>query len=152
MEGRGRGRVGREGPGWGKGPPVATGGWGDPPKGNCQSGPDPHLEALVICILQLEINFASRCNGVRLPRASGKSPDFPGSSPAASAELLPPRNLTAIQRFRGSLPDFPRLPQKFPRLLQRFPANFSDFPASSPDFAGSSRATSPQFSPFVWEA
>ena len=29
----------------------------------------------------LETNLASRWEGVRLPRASGKSPDFPGSSP-----------------------------------------------------------------------
>ena len=29
----------------------------------------------------LEINLASRWEGVKLPRASGKSPDFPGSSP-----------------------------------------------------------------------
>ena len=42
-----------------------------------------------------EINLASRWEGVRLPRASGKPPDFPGSSPnfpgsfsATSPEVL----------------------------------------------------------------
>ena len=36
----------------------------------------------------LETNLASRWEGVRLPRASGKSPDFLGSSPATSLEVL----------------------------------------------------------------
>ena len=78
----------------------------------------------------LETNLASRWEGVRLPRASGKSPDFPGSSPnfpgsfsATSPEVLSLWNLTAIQRFPGSSPNFP----------------------------GSS-LTSPEVSPFLWEA
>ena len=85
----------------------------------------------------LETNLASRWEGVRLPRASGKSPDFPGSSPncpgsfsATSPEVLSLWNLTVIQRFPGSFPDFP---------------------GGSPNFPGSSR-TSPEVSPFLWEA
>ena len=85
----------------------------------------------------LETNLASRWEGVRLPRASGKSPDFPGSSPnlrgsfsATAPEVLSLWNLTAIQRFPGSFPNFP---------------------GSSPNFPGSSR-TSPEVTPFLWEA
>ena len=62
----------------------------------------------------LEINLVSRWEGVRLPRASGKSPGFFGSSPnfpgsfsATSPEVLSLWNLTAIQGFPGSFPDFP---------------------------------------------
>ena len=54
---------------------------------------------LLLCFLSInaffpETNLASRWEGVRLPRACGKSPDFPGSSP----------------NFSGS---FRRLPRKF---------------------------------------
>ena len=73
--------------------------------------------------------MASRWEGVRLPRASGKSPDFHGSSPnfpgsfsATSPEVLSLWNLTAIQGFPGSFPDFP--------------GSSPDFPGSSPDFPG----------------
>ena len=79
---------------------------------------------------QLGANLASRWEGVRLPRASGKSPDFPGSSPnfprcfsATSPEVLSLWNFTAIQGFPGSFPDFPgsspELPRKFPGLPRR---------------------------------
>ena len=61
----------------------------------------------------LETNLAGRWEGVRLTRASGKSPDFPGSSPnfpgsfsATSPEVLSLWNLTAIQGCPGSFPDF----------------------------------------------
>ena len=77
----------------------------------------------------LETNLASRWEGVRLPRASGKSPDYPGSSPnfpgsfsATSPEVLSLWNLTAIQRFPGSFPDLPE--------------SFADFPGGFPDFPG----------------
>ena len=77
----------------------------------------------------LETNLASRWEGVRLPRASGKSPDFPGSSPnfpgsfsVTSPEVLSLWNFTAIQGFPGSFPDFP--------------GSFPDFPGSVPDFPG----------------
>ena len=63
---------------------------------------------------KIKTNLASRWKGVRLPRASGRSPDFPGSSPnfpgrflATSLEVLSLWNLTAIQGFPGSFPDFP---------------------------------------------
>ena len=86
---------------------------------------------------QLETNLASRWEGVRLPPASGKSPDFPGSFPnfpgsfsATSPDVLSLWNETAIQRFPGTFPNFP---------------------GSSPNFPGSSR-TSPEVSPFLWEA
>ena len=69
----------------------------------------------------LETNLASRWEGVRLPRASGKSPDFPGGSPnfagsflVTSPEVLSLWNLTAIQRFSGSSPDFPGSSPDFP--------------------------------------
>ena len=80
----------------------------------------------------LETKLASRWEGVRLPRASGKSPDFPGSSPnfpgtfsATSPEVLSLWNLTAILRFPGSCP---KLPRKFPKL----PGKFPDFPGGQP--------------------
>ena len=74
--------------------------------------------------------LASPWEGVGLPRASGKSPDFPGSSPnfpgsfsATSPEVLSLWNFTAIQGFPGSFPDFP--------------GSFPDFPGGQP---------------FLWEA
>ena len=52
-------------------------------------------------VANLETDLASRWEGVKLPRASGKSPDFPGSSPnfpgrfsATSPEVLSLWNLT----------------------------------------------------------
>ena len=83
----------------------------------------------------LETNLASRWEGVRLPRASGKSPDFPGSSPnfpgsfsATSPEVLPLWNLTAI----------PEVPRKFPELPRKFPKRkFPDFPGGQPLSLGS---------------
>ena len=85
----------------------------------------------------LETNLASRWEGVRLPRASGKSPDFSGSSPnfpgsfsATSPEVLSLWKFTAIQGFPGSFPDFP--------------GSSPDFPGSLPDFPGGQ--------PFLWEA
>ena len=63
---------------------------------------------------ELETDLASRWESVRLPRASGKSPDFPrtfpnfpGSFSATSPEVLSLWNFTAIQGFPGSFPDFP---------------------------------------------
>ena len=55
---------------------------------------------------------------------------FPGSFSATSPEVLLLWNLTAIQRFPGSFPNFP--------------GSFRDFPGSS--------RTSPEVSPFLWEA
>ena len=95
------------------------------------------LEIAGAYISDWERNLASRCEGVRLLRASGKFPDFPGSSPnfsgsfsATSPEVLSLWNLTAIQGLPGSFPDFP---------------------GSSPNFPGGSR-TSPEVSTFFWEA
>ena len=83
-----------------------------------------------------ETNLASHWEGVRLPRASGKSPDFPGSSPnfpgsfsATSPEVLSLWNLTAIQGLPGSFPDFPASSPNFPR-------GFPDFPGGQPLFLG----------------
>ena len=85
----------------------------------------------------LETHLASRWEGVRLPRASGKctdfpesSPNFPGSFSATSPEVLSLWNLTATQRF---------------------PRSFPNFPGSSPNLPGSSQ-TSLEVSPFLWEA
>ena len=74
--------------------------------------------------------MASRWKGVRLPRASGKSPDFPGSFSATSPEALPLWNLTAIQGFPGSSPDFPG-------SSPDFPGSFRDFPGGQPLSLGS---------------
>ena len=85
----------------------------------------------------LETNLASRWEGFRLPRASGKSPDFPGSSPdfpgsfwATFPEVLSLWNLTAIQGFPGSFPDFPG-------SSPNFPGGFPHFPGGQPLFLGS---------------
>ena len=73
--------------------------------------------------------MASRWEGVRLPRASGKPPDFPGSSPnfpgsfsATSPEVLSLWYFTAIQRFPGNFPDFPGSSPDLPGLPRKFPA------------------------------
>ena len=85
---------------------------------------------------KLEIDLASRWEGVRLPRASGKPPDFPGSSPnfpgsfsATSPEVLSLWNLTVT---RGS-----------PEVSQTSP----EVPRTSPEVP----RTSPEVSPFLWE-
>ena len=76
----------------------------------------------------LETNLASRWKGVRLPRASGKSPDFPGSSPN-----FPGSSLTVELNSNPEVPrKFPRLPRKFPKLPRKFP----DFPGGQPLFLG----------------
>ena len=74
----------------------------------------------------METNLASRWEGIRLPRTSGKSPNFPGSSPnfwgsssATSPEVLSLWNLTAIQGFPGGFPDFPDVPRRFRGLPRR---------------------------------
>ena len=98
---------------------------------------DSRCEKKFEIAFELETNLASRWEGVRLPWASGKSPDFPGSSPnfpgsfsVTSPEVLSLWNLTAIQGFPGSFPDFP--------------GSSPDFPGSFPDFPGGQ--------PFLWEA
>ena len=50
--------------------------------------------------LQLETHLASRWEGVKLPRASGKSPDFPGGSPNFPGSFLAtsPKVLSLYQR------------------------------------------------------
>ena len=85
----------------------------------------------------LETNLASRWEGVRLPPSFWDVPGLPRKFPellrkfsATSPEVLSLWNLTAIQRFPGSFPNFP---------------------GSSPNFPGSS-GTSPEVSPFLWEA
>ena len=106
-------------------------------------GPEPYFCCILILwgfggcsshrsYTTLETNLASRWEGVRLPRASGKSLDFPGSSPnfhgsssATSPEVLRLWNLTAIQRFPGSFPNFPGSSPNFPR-------SFPDFPGGQP--------------------
>ena len=76
----------------------------------------------------LETDLASHWEGIRLPRASGKFPDFPGSSPnfpgsfsTTSPEVLSLWNLTGIQGFPGSFPDFPGSSPDFPRSFPDFP-------------------------------
>ena len=83
----------------------------------------------------LDTNLASRWEGVRLSRASGKSPDFAGSFPATSPEVLSLWNLTAIQRLPGNFLTF----RKFPRLPRKFPG-------SQPLFLGSLTLSSKEHS------
>ena len=88
---------------------------------------------LTVFIVGARDKFGESLGGSQAPpsfwRASGRSPDFPGSSPnfpgnfsATSPEVLSLWNLTAIQGFPGSFPNFP---------------------GSSTDFSGSS-GTSPE--------
>ena len=73
--------------------------------------------------------MASRWEGVRLPRASGKPPDFPGSSPNFPGSFFgdfPGSSLTV------ELSSNPGFPGSFPD----FPGSSPDFPGSSPDFPG----------------
>ena len=79
--------------------------------------------------------FGESLGGSQAP--SGKSPDFPRSSPnfpgsfsATSPEVLSLWNLTAIQRFPRS---FPNLPGSSPNFPQKFP----DFPGGQPLSLGS---------------
>ena len=74
------------------------------------------------CDPNLETNLASRWKGVRLPRASGKSPDFPGRKFFGD---FPGGSLTVEQSSNPGVPrKFPGLPRKFPKLPRKFP----DFP------------------------
>ena len=78
----------------------------------------------------LETNLASRWEGVRVPQASGKSPDFPGSSP----NFFPGSSLTVELNSNPEVPrKFPKLPRKFPKLPQKFP----DLPGGQPLSLGS---------------
>ena len=82
-------------------------------------------------------NLASRWEGVRLPRASGKSPDFPGNSPNFPRKFFgdfPGSSLTVELNSNPEVPrKFPRLPRKFPKLPRKFP----DFPGGQPLSLGS---------------
>ena len=84
----------------------------------------------------LETNLASRWWGVRLPRASGKSPDFPGSSlnfPGSFRRL--PRKFSHCGTNSN-----PEVPRKFPKLPRKFPKpprKFRDFPGGQPLSLGS---------------
>ena len=92
--------------------------------------------AILIPIRCLETNLASRWEGVRLPRASGKSPDFPGSS-RTSPEVFgdfPGSSLTVELNSNPEVPrKFPKPPRKFPKLPRKFP----DFPGGQPLSLGS---------------
>ena len=83
----------------------------------------------------LETNLASHWEGVRLPRPSGKSPDFPGSSPNFPGSF----SATSRKSFHCGTLQQSRVPQKFPRLPPKFPGgspgSFPDFPEVSP-FSG----------------
>ena len=72
-----------------------------------------------------DTNLASRWEGVRLPRASGKSPGFPGSSPELPRKFFgdfPGSSLTVELNSNPGVPrKFSRLPRKFPELPRRFP-------------------------------
>ena len=87
----------------------------------------------------LETNLASRWEGVRLPRASGKSPDFPRSSPHFPGSFrkffgnFTGSSLTVELYSNPEVPrKFPRLPRKFPRLPRKFPG----LPRRSAPFSG----------------
>ena len=93
-------------------------------------------ETAQLITLHLETNLASRWEGVRLPRASGKSPDFPGSSPKLPQKFFgdfPGGSLAVELDGKPGVPrKFPRLPRKFPRLLRKFPR----LPRRSAPFSG----------------
>ena len=89
--------------------------------GNGDSGP---------CLL--ETNLASRWEGVRLPRASGKSPGLPRKFPK-----LP-------RRFFGDFPGSSQQSRGSPEVSQTSP----EVPRTSPEVP----RTSPEVSPFLWEA
>ena len=138
---------------------------------SCFDPGDPHP-------MGLETNLASRWEGVKSssPELPGKSPkEWPLSEGAT--ELLrpwwppPPWAWRQIWRVAGrewsqappSFWEVPGLPRKFfgdfpgssltvePTSNQRLPGSFRNFPGSSQNFPGSSR-TSPEVSPFLWEA
>ena len=87
--------------------------------------------------LSLETNLASRWEGVRLPRASGKSPGFPGSSPKLPRKFFsdfPGSSLSVELNSNPGVPrEFPELPRKFLKL----PRKFRDFPGGQPLSLGS---------------
>ena len=68
--------------------------------------------------------MASHWEGVRLPRASGKSPDFP-EVPRTSPEVFGDFPGSSLTVELNSIPEvprkFPRLPRKFPELPRKFP-------------------------------
>ena len=79
---------------------------------------------------KLETDLASRWEGVRLPRASGKSPDFPRSFPELPRKFfghLPGGSLT-VELYSN-----PEVPGSFPD----FPGSFPDFPGGQPLSLGS---------------
>ena len=84
----------------------------------------------------LETNLASRWKWVRLPRASGKSPDFP-EVPRTSPEVFgdfPGSSLTVELNSNPEVPrKFPKLPRKFPKLRRKL----RDFPGGQPLSLGS---------------
>ena len=85
----------------------------------------------------LETDLASRWKGVRLPRASGKSPDFPRKFPELPRKFFgdfPGSSLTVELNSNPEVPrKFPGLPRKFPRLPRKFP----DFLGGEPLSLGS---------------
>ena len=86
--------------------------------------------------IYLETNLASRWEGVRLPRASGKSPDFPGSSPnfpGSFSATSPGSSLTVELNSNPEVPrKFPKLPRKFPKTSPEVPG----LPRRSASFSG----------------
>ena len=106
---------------------------------NREIGPCPRNQ---LCARILETNLASHWEGVRLPRASGKSPGLPRKFPelprkfsATSPEVLSLWNWIAIQRFPGKFPRLPRqflgLPRKFPGLPRRSAVSLGSLTPSS---------------------
>ena len=85
-----------------------------------------------------------RLLGFKVEKARFSSPEVLGS-PRTSPDV--PRTSPEVLR---RLPRFSSLTVEL-NSPQRFPGSFPDFPGSSPNFPGSSR-TSPEVSPFLWEA
>ena len=94
------------------------------------TGPNtkPHCTYL---FLVWETDLASRWEGVRLPKASGKSPGFPGSSPNFPGS------------FSATSPNFSHCGGGSPEVSQTSPDVPRTFPGSCPDFPRG---------PFLWEA
>ena len=91
---------------------------------------------IIVAQKRSQTNLASRWEGVRLPQASGKSPDFP-EVPRTSPEVFgdfPGSSPTVELNSNPEVPrKFPKLPRKFPKLPWKFP----DFPGGQPLSLGS---------------
>ena len=107
-----------------------------------------HLQSLSVIFnhCQLETSLVSRWEGVRLPRASGNSLNFPPNFPWKFFGDFSGSSLTV------ELNSNPEVPLKFPRLPQKFPGRPRKFPGGQPLPLGSliPSPDSLKLSKFLW--